>query len=132
MSAHSGSAVATHKHSSWSLPCSAVVGRSVRERGLVGSGFLREGLLGEVVQDSFVEGGEGVELGGGEQVDEMPAHVVHVLGRCVLDGAASGGQKADYGAAAVGRVGFADNQAPFLHAPDLVGESAFFPLHEGT
>ena len=48
--------------------------------------------LGEVTQDSFVEGGEGVEFGGGEQVDEMPADVVHVLGRCVLNGPASGGQ----------------------------------------
>jgi hypothetical protein len=132
MSAHSGSAVATHKHSSWSPPCSAVVGRSVRERGLVGSGFPREGLLGEVVQDSFVEGGEGVELGGGEQVDEMPADVVHVLGRCVLDGAASGGQKADHGAAAIGGVGFAGNQPSLLHAPDLVGEPALLPMHEGT
>jgi hypothetical protein len=72
----------------------------VRERGLVGDGFLRERFLGEVTQDSFVEGGEGVESGGGEQVDEMPADVVHVLGRCVLNGAASGGQKADPGAAA--------------------------------
>ena len=66
----------------------------MRERGLVGSGFSREGFLGEVTQDSFVEGGEGVEFGGGEQVDEMPADIMHVLGRCVLDGAASGGQVA--------------------------------------
>src|SRR5215831_19102127 len=51
---------------------------SVREYGLVRSGFLREGFLGEVMQDSFVEGGESVELGGSEQVDEMPSDVVHV------------------------------------------------------
>src|SRR5215831_8323552 len=79
-------------------------GRSVRERGLAGSGFLRERFFGEVMQDSFVEGGEGVEFGGGEQVGEMPADVVRVLGRCVLDGAASGGQQADHGAATVGGV----------------------------
>jgi hypothetical protein len=92
-----------------------VVGRSVRECGLVGRGFLREGFVGEVVQDPFVEGGEGVELGGGEQVDEMAPHVLHVLWRCVLNGAASGGQQADYGAAAIGGVGFADDQSPFVH-----------------
>ena len=104
----------------------------MRERGLVGSGFFGEGFLGGVTQDSFVEGGEGVEFGGGEQVDEMPADVVHVLGRCVLDGAASGGQKADPGAAAVGGVGFADDQPSLGHAPDLVGEPALLPLHEGA
>ena len=97
-----------------------------------GNGFLGEGFLGEVMQDSFVEGGEGVELGGGEQVDEMPTDVAHVLGRCVLNGLAAGGQEADHGAAAVGGVGFADDQALFLHAPDLVGEPALLPLQEGT
>src|ERR1700733_9306256 len=56
--------------------------------GLAGSGFSGEGFLGEVAQDSFVEGGEGVEFGGGEQVDEMLADVVHVLGGWVLGGAA--------------------------------------------
>ncbi len=72
-----------------------------------GRGLLQGGLLGELAQDSSVEGGEGVEFGGGEQVDEMPANVLHVLLRCVLDGAAPGGQEADHGAAAVGGVGFA-------------------------
>ena len=38
----------------------------------------------------------------------------------------------NYGAAAISGVGFADNQAPFLHAPDLVGEPTLLPLHEGT
>jgi hypothetical protein len=38
----------------------------VRGRGLIGGGFPGEGFLGEVMQDSFVEGGEGVEFGGGE------------------------------------------------------------------
>ena len=85
-----------------------------------------------MTQDPFVEGGEGVEFGGGEQVDEVPADVVHVLRRCVLDGAASGGQQADHGAAAVGGVGLAGDQASFLHAPDLVGEPALLPLHEGA
>jgi len=85
-----------------------------------------------VTEDSFVEGGEGVEFGGGEQVDEMPADVVHVLGCCVLNSAASGGQKADHGAAAVGGVGFADEQPSLLHAPDLVGEPALLPPHEST
>jgi hypothetical protein len=33
-----------------------------------------------VTQDSFVEAREGVEFGGGEQVDEMPADVEDVLG----------------------------------------------------
>jgi hypothetical protein len=54
-------------------------------------GLLGEGFLSEVTQDSFAEFGEGVEFRGGEQVDEMPADVLHVLGRGVLDGAASGG-----------------------------------------
>lgn len=31
------------------------------------------GLVGEVTQDSLVEGGERVEFGGGEQADEVPA-----------------------------------------------------------
>ena len=95
------------------LPGSCCVvrsGRSVRQRWLAGSGFLSEGFLGEVMQDSFVEGGEGAELGGGEQVDEMPADVVHVLGRCVLDGAASGGQKADHGAQLWRNTDSADNE----------------------
>ena len=43
-----------------------------------------------------------------------------------------GGQQADHGAAAVGGVGFADEQPLLLHAPDLVGEPALLPLHEGT
>jgi hypothetical protein len=73
-----------------------------------------------VTQDSFVEGGEGVELGWCEEVDEVPAHVIHVLGRCVLNGAAAGRQKADHRAAAVGRVRFAGDQPSLLHAPDLV------------
>src|ERR1700727_2515469 len=50
-------------------PRGASVSRSVRERGLVGGGFFGEGFLGEVTQDSFIEGGEGVEFGGGKQVD---------------------------------------------------------------
>jgi hypothetical protein len=54
------------------------------------------------------------------------------LGRCVLDGAAAGGQKADHGAAAVGGVGFAADQPLLLHTPDLVGEPALLPLQEGT
>ena len=59
--------------------------------------------VGEVLQDSFVEGGEHVELGGGEQVDEEPAHVAHVLGRGGLNGAAPGRQQGDHGAAEVRR-----------------------------
>jgi hypothetical protein len=43
-----------------------------------------------VVPDSFVEGGEHVELGRGEQVDEVPADVFHVPGRGLLDGGAAG------------------------------------------
>src|SRR5271156_4302445 len=97
------------------------VSRSVRKRGLVGSGFSGEGFLGEVTQDSFVEGGQGVEFGGGEQVDEMPADVVYVLGRGILNDPASGGQQADHDAAGIGRVGLADDQSLLLHAPDLVG-----------
>jgi hypothetical protein len=73
-----------------------------------------------------------VELGGGEQVDEMPADVVHVPGRCVLDGAASGGQEADHGAAGIGGVGLADDQPLLLHAPGLVGEPALLPLQQSA
>ena len=83
-----------------------------------------------MTQDSLVEGGEGVEFGGGEQVDEMPADVVQVLGRCVLDGAASGGQQAEHDAAGIGGVGFAVDQPLLLHAPDLVGEPALLPLQQ--
>lgn len=50
-----------------------------------------EGFLGEVMQDSFIERGEGFEFRGREQVDEMPADVGHVLGRGFLYGAAPGG-----------------------------------------
>jgi hypothetical protein len=96
--------------------------RACRER------LLGEGFVGEFTQDSFAEGSEHVEFGGGEQVDEVSAHAVHVLWRCVLDGAASGGQEADHGAAGIGGVGFADDQPLLLHAPDLVGEPALFPL----
>ena len=94
----------------------------------VGSGLLGEGVLGEVTQDSLVEVGESLEFSGGEQVDEMAADVVHVLGRGVHDGAASGGQKADQDAAGIGGVGLADDQPSLLHAPDLVGEPALLPL----
>jgi hypothetical protein len=106
--------------------------RSALELGVVGTGLLGQGLLGEMTQDSFVEGREGVEFGGGEQVDEMPTDVVHVLGRCVLNGPASGGQKADHGAAGISGVGFADDQPSLLHAADLVGESALLPLQQGA
>jgi hypothetical protein len=64
------------------------VRRSVRERCLVGSGLFGEGLVGEAAQDPFVESGERVEFGGGEQVDEEPPDAVHVLGGRVLDDAA--------------------------------------------
>jgi hypothetical protein len=80
-----------------------------------------EGLLGEVLQDSLVKGGEHVEFGGGEQVDEVPPDVVHVVRCGALDGAAPGGQEADHGTAGVGGVGFAVYQALLLHAPDLMG-----------
>jgi hypothetical protein len=50
------------------------------------------GFLVEVLQDALVEGGEHVEFGGGEQVDEMPPDAVHVLGGRVLDGAAGSRQ----------------------------------------
>jgi hypothetical protein len=87
--------------------------------------------LVEVAQDSFVKGGEHVEFGGGEQVDEMPANVVHVLGGRVLNGTAPGGQEADHGAAAIGGVGFAGDQLLLLQVPDLVGEPALLPLQQG-
>ena len=47
----------------------------MRGRWFAGSGFWGEGFGGEVVQDSFVEGGEGVEFGGGEQAGEVAADV---------------------------------------------------------
>src|SRR6478736_6650464 len=55
---------------------------------------LRRGVVvcGQVVQDSFVEGGEHVELSRGKQVDEVPADVLHVPGRRLLDGGAASRQ----------------------------------------
>ena len=38
------------------------------------------GFPGEVAEDAFVEAGERVEFGGGEQVDHVPAHVADVRG----------------------------------------------------
>jgi hypothetical protein len=54
-------------------------------------GLLGERFFGEVTQDSLVEVGENLEFGGGEQIDEMAADVVDMLGRGVHDGATSGG-----------------------------------------
>jgi hypothetical protein len=79
-------------------------------RGLAGSGLFGEGFLGEVAPESFVESGEGFEFGSCEQVDEMSVDVLRVLGDGDLDGAVSGGQKADHGAAGIESVGFADDQ----------------------
>ena len=52
-------------------------------------------IVGQVAQDSFVEGSEHVELGRGEQIDEVPADVLHVSGRRFLDGGAAGRQQTD-------------------------------------
>src|SRR5215470_19599593 len=74
-----------------------------RLRGLVfGGGVV---VLSQVAQDSFVEGGEHVELSRGEQVDEVAADVLHVPGRRLLDGGAASRQQADHGAAGVVGVG---------------------------
>jgi hypothetical protein len=78
-----------------------------------------------VAQHAFVEGGEHAEFSGAEQVDEMPADVVHVLGRCDLDGAAPGRQEADDDDAGIGGIGFAADQPEVPRAPDLV-ESRLF------
>ena len=80
-----------------------------------------------MLQDSFVEGGEHVELSRGEQVDEVPADVRHVPGRRLLDGGAASREQADQGAAGVGGVGLAADQPVLLHAPQLVGETALLP-----
>ena len=68
--------------------------------------MLGEGFFCKVTQDSVVEVGERVQFFGGEQLNEMLADVVHMLGCRVVDGATSGGQKADYDTAGIGRVGF--------------------------
>ena len=80
-----------------------------------------------MLQDSFVEGGEQVELSWGEQIDEVPADVRDVPGCRLLDGGAAGRQQADQGAAGVGGVGLAADQPVLLHAPQLVGEAALLP-----
>jgi DNA-binding transcriptional LysR family regulator len=103
-----------------------------RGRGVAGSGLLGVGLLGEAAEHPFVEGGEHVELGRGEQVDEVPPDAFHVLGRRALDSAPPGGQEADHGAAAVGGVGFAGDQPLLFQVPDLVGEPALLPLQQGA
>ena len=84
-------------------------------------------VLGEVVQYSFVEGGKHVEFSGGHQVDEVPANVVHVSGRRLLDSGAARRQQADHGATGVIGVGLAADQPVGLHAPNLVGETALLP-----
>ena len=66
----------------------------------------------EVTEDSVVEVGDRVELGRGEQVDEMSADVVHVLGCRVLDPATSGWKKADQDATGVGGVGLSRRISP--------------------
>ena len=68
-----------------------------------------------------------VEFSWGHQVDEVPADVLHVPGRRLLDGGAAGRQQADHGAAGVGGVGLAADQPVVLHAPNLVGDTAFLP-----
>jgi hypothetical protein len=85
-----------------------------------------------VAHDPFVEGGERVEFGGGEQVNQVPANIAHVLRGGLLDGSAPGGQQHDHGAAAVCGVGLADDQPFFLHVPDLVGKPALLPLQQGA
>jgi hypothetical protein len=59
-------------------PARSVIIQRARREWVLGEGF-----LGEVMQDPFVEGGEGVEFGGGEQVDECRRTL------CTCRGAAS-------------------------------------------
>lgn len=80
-----------------------------------------------MAQHSFVQGGEHVELGRAEQVDEVPADVLHVPRRRLLNGGAAGRQQADQGAAGVVGVGLATDQPVVLHAPHLVGDTALLP-----
>jgi hypothetical protein len=61
--------------------------RPMKVLGLVFGGGVAA--CGQVMQDSFVEGGERVEFSRGEQVDEVAADVRHVLGRRLLDGGAT-------------------------------------------
>jgi hypothetical protein len=58
---------------------------------------------------------------------KMPADVVHVLGRCDLDGAAPGRQETDDDAAGIGGIGFTADQPEVNRAPDLVGEPDLLP-----
>lgn len=60
----------------------------------------------------------------------MSADVVHVVGCRVLDGAPSGGQKADQDAAGIFGVRFSDDQAQRLHSPKLMRESTLLPLQQ--
>jgi hypothetical protein len=88
-----------------------------------------------VVQDSFVEGGEHVELSRGKQVDEVPADVLHVPGCRLLDGGAAGLQQADQGAAGVVGVGLAaDQPVLLLDADGKIAEVTIFwrPLPSGV
>src|SRR3984893_19541264 len=93
-------------------------------RAFFGGGVV---VFGQVAQDSFVEGGEHVELSRGEQVDEVPADVLNVPGRRLLDGGAASRQQADHGAAGVVGGGVAAAAPVLLHAPHLEGDTALFP-----
>ena len=59
---------------------------------LVATGFPREGLLGEVSHDSFVQGREGFQFGGGEQFDKVLADALDMRGCRTLNGAAASGK----------------------------------------
>jgi hypothetical protein len=73
-------------------------------------------VLSKVTQNALVEGCEGVEFGFGEQTNEMPPDVLDVQGCGILDGATSGGRKADQYTARIGGV---------EGAGDLMGSSDF-------
>src|SRR5690348_5258284 len=60
--------------------------QSALARGGSGAASWGWGSPSEAAEDTFVEAGERVEFGGGEQVDHVPAHVAYVRGAALPAG----------------------------------------------
>ena len=78
-------------------------------------------------EDFLGGGGDGVELGGGERVDEQAAYHRHMVGCGLLDGLAARFGGHDEGAAAVAVAALFSQKSPSGHAGDLMGQPTFLP-----
>src|SRR6478609_7681996 len=85
----------------------------------------------EVVDDAFGDLGQGDELVGAEQVDEMSTDGLDVKGRGFLENPHPLPGKRDDAPPAVVRVLLAGNEAALLHPGDVMRQPAARPEHLG-